>query len=187
MTTLTILIIRHGEKPGETSPGLTIEGRDDEHSLVIRGWQRAGTWTALFGSLANHAYPRPDFVYAANPDKEPTGDHNITQRPYETIIPLGEKLGITPITKFGVGDEEALVAEIIGLTGTVLICWEHKKIGDAILPLVASGQIIPGLPRHWDAERFDVVLRFARDTEQSPWQFRQQFPMLMAGDSAKPL
>ena len=41
---LTILIIRHAEKPDEAwpGPGLTEQGENDTESLVIRGWQRAG-------------------------------------------------------------------------------------------------------------------------------------------------
>jgi hypothetical protein len=68
MTTLTILIIRHGEKLGEAhpGPGLAIKGRADEHSLAIRGWQRDGALASRFGSVGNQTYPRPDFVSAAN-------------------------------------------------------------------------------------------------------------------------
>jgi hypothetical protein len=49
---LTILIIRHAEKPGELwpGPGLSREGKEDEKSLVIRGWERAGAWAVLFGT-----------------------------------------------------------------------------------------------------------------------------------------
>jgi hypothetical protein len=55
MSALTILLIRHAEKPEdpatpELGPGLNEQGAADPHSLVIRGWQRAGTWAALFGS-----------------------------------------------------------------------------------------------------------------------------------------
>ncbi|HKI13800.1 MAG TPA: histidine phosphatase family protein, partial [Roseiarcus sp.] len=52
MSALTILIIRHAEKPGESwpGPGLTAEGAGDKKSLVVRGWQRAGSWSALFGA-----------------------------------------------------------------------------------------------------------------------------------------
>jgi hypothetical protein len=52
MSALTILIIRHAEKTGEIwpGPGLTPEGVVDEKSLVIRGWQRAGSWAVLFGT-----------------------------------------------------------------------------------------------------------------------------------------
>jgi hypothetical protein len=48
MAPLTLLIIRHAEKPGDKpkefgrGPGFTDEGEEDDKSLVIRGWQRAG-------------------------------------------------------------------------------------------------------------------------------------------------
>ena len=70
MPALTLLIIRHAEKPGENwpGPGLTIEGTPDDKSLVIRGWQRAGAWAALFGAgLGGTDYPAPAAIYAANP------------------------------------------------------------------------------------------------------------------------
>jgi hypothetical protein len=52
MSALTLLIIRHAKKPGESWPGsgLTPDGVPDKKSLVIRGWQRAGSWSALFGA-----------------------------------------------------------------------------------------------------------------------------------------
>ncbi|VFU08821.1 protein of unknown function [Methylocella tundrae] len=40
-------------KPGParaSRPGLTPEGSPDKKSLVIRGWERAGSWSALFGA-----------------------------------------------------------------------------------------------------------------------------------------
>ena len=52
---LTLILLRHGEKPDDpVAPplghGLTALGeQDDKHSLVVRGWQRAGAWAALFG------------------------------------------------------------------------------------------------------------------------------------------
>ena len=52
LSDLTMLIIRHAEKPLRDwpGPGLTAAGDQDDKSLVIRGWQRAGAWTALFGA-----------------------------------------------------------------------------------------------------------------------------------------
>ncbi len=70
MSTLTIYIIRHGEKPGEdwSGPGLTNKGEQDNESLVVRGWQRAGAWAALFGAGLDAAeYLVPQAVYAATP------------------------------------------------------------------------------------------------------------------------
>ena len=106
MSALTILIIRHAEKPGESWPGsgLTPDGVPDKKSLVIRGWQRAGCWSALFGAgLGGLDYPAPSLIYAADPNAT-TGDEP-SQRPYETVIPLAARLGLTPDTKFAVGQE----------------------------------------------------------------------------------
>ena len=76
MSMLTIYFIRHAEKPNELwpGPGLTDEGIPDTKSLVIRGWQRAGAWAALFGTgLGQPDYLGPQVVFAAKPgDDAPT-------------------------------------------------------------------------------------------------------------------
>ncbi|MFX0223486.1 hypothetical protein ACL8F0_29125, partial [Pseudomonas aeruginosa] len=67
MDALTLFILRHAEKPGESwpGPGFTADGASDTESLVLRGWQRAGAWTALFGTdLTGGDYAKPDAIYA---------------------------------------------------------------------------------------------------------------------------
>jgi len=192
MSALTILIIRHGEKPDPANPslggGLTQDGAPDDHSLVVRGWQRAGSWAARFGpGAASPDYPTPDIVYAADPNEAPDADDNISKRPYETILPLCDRLQIKPVTKFGVGDEKPMLDEVRTLTGIVLIAWEHKKIGKVILPELAHGQALPQLPHVWDGTRFDVVLRFDRAQSNAGWRFRQMFPRLLSGDTDTPM
>jgi hypothetical protein len=193
MSALTLLIIRHAEKPNEDWPGtgLTEAGTQDDKSLVVRGWQRAGSWAALFGSqLAGNDYPQPDVIYAANPDPPQVRggiEQPVSKRPFETVKPLADRLRLQPVTKWAVGQEAALVSEITSLTGVVLICWEHKRIADRILPQIVNGQALPGLPSKWDGTRFDVMLRFDRPGAGKPWSFRQLFPLLLAGDSDVPL
>ena len=89
MSALTILIIRHAEKPGKSwpGPGLTAEGADDKKSLVVRGWQRAGSWSALFGAgLGGGDFPQPAVIYAANPTAqagdEPSHGRSKPSRPW---------------------------------------------------------------------------------------------------------
>src|ERR1051326_1971230 len=97
MSALTILLIRHAEKPEDPDlgPGLTERGVDDKHSLVVRGWQRAGAWAVLFGSgSASTDFPRPDIVYAATPGGTDAADDSISKRPYETVVPLCQRLNI---------------------------------------------------------------------------------------------
>ena len=191
MSALTILIIRHAEKPHDPKApwpddGLTEGGATDNKSLVVRGWQRAGSWAALFGSgLGGGEYPRPAAIYAADPNST-TGD-DPSQRPFETIRPLAARLNLTPITNHALGDEDNLVKEIVGLTGVVLVSWEHKNIYRYILPAIAKGQTLHGLPTDWDGARFDPVLRFDRAIPGAPWSFRQLFPRLLSGDSDVPL
>jgi hypothetical protein len=188
MAALTILIIRHAEKPGESwpGPGLTAEGADDKKSLVVRGWQRAGSWSALFGAgLGGGDFPQPAVIYAANPTAQ-TGD-DPSQRPFETISPLAARLNLKSVVKFALRQEPSLVAEVVGLTGVVLVSWEHNAIAAAILPAIAHGQTISGMPPKWDGTRFDVVLRFDRSAPGAPWSFRQLFPRLLSGDSDTPM
>lgn len=185
----TIMVIRHGEKPGDPAlgRGLTATGDEDPHSLVVRGWQRAGAWAALFGSGAFGAdFPKPDAIYAANPSG-PANDDDVdadadavSKRPFETILPLSQRLDVAPVTKYGVGDEAAMLDEVGRRGGVVLISWEHKKIGKVIAPTL-------GQRLKWDGTRFDVVLRFDRPDGATQWSFRQLFPKLLAGDSHVPL
>jgi hypothetical protein len=205
MSALSILIIRHAEKPNEAwaGPGMTPEGIADQKSLVIRGWQRAGSWSALFGAgLGGNDFPQPSAIYATNPtavgsddDKEAVipseaathaNRREPSQRPFETIIPLASRLKVTANINYSLGQESELVTEVIGRTGAVLICWEHKAIGESILPAIAGAQVLP-LPRNWDGARYDVVLRFDRAEHGAAWSFRQLFPRLLSGDSDVPM
>lgn len=166
MSALTILIIRHAEKPHDPEApwpggGFTEEGTGDKKSLVIRGWRRAGGWSALFGAeLGGDKFPQPTVIYAANPVS--TSSDEPSQRSFETISPLAARLGVTPITTYALGSEDDLVKEITGLTSVVLVCWEHKATYKKILPAIAKGQPLHGMPTDWKGDRFDVVLRFDR-------------------------
>jgi hypothetical protein len=181
---LSLLIIRHAEKPEENwpGPGLTADGTPDKESLVIRGWQRAGAWAALFGSGVGGAdYPVPAAIYAANP-----AGVGVSQRPFETITALAPRLGITPNTTYAQGQEAGLAQELLGLSGVVLVSWEHKAIVDALVPKIVP--LVSGTPpTHWNGSRFDVVLRFDRADGASGFAFRELFPKLLSGDSDKPL
>jgi len=188
MSALTIFIIRHAEKPKESwpGPGLTAEGIPDDKSLVIRGWQRAGAWSALFGAGLNTDYPPPTVIYAADPNAR-TGDKP-SKRPFETVTPLAGRLGLpSPDTTYALGQEDQLASKIVSLTGVVLVAWEHKAIARAILPAIADGQALSGMPKKWDGTRFDVVLRFDRTFPGVPWSFRQLCPCLLSGDSSTPM
>jgi hypothetical protein len=181
---LTILIIREAERPGQIwpGPGLTGEGKADDKSLIIRGWERAGAWAALFGTLLGaEGYPKPTEIYAANPEAVSLDETSLG--PLQTVVPLSERLGIEPITTYSVGQEAKLVGEILHSSGIALISWEHKGIVEKIAPGIAGEQTIDNLPHKWDEGRYDVVLRFDRISPAAPWSFCQLRPCLLSGDS----
>ena len=139
--------------------------------------------------------PKPGAIYAANPnpgsDDVPAdaaeANTESSQRPFETVTPLADRRKLVPVTTYAVGQEGNLVKEITALSGVVLVCWEHKRIISHIVPKIAGGQALSGLPSKWSGQRFDVVLRFDRETPAGPWSFRQLFPRLLSGDSRTPV
>jgi broad specificity phosphatase PhoE len=189
MSALTVLIIRHAEKPesGSPEPGLGLDGSPDPRSLNLRGWQRAGAWAALFGTgRGGPDYPGPAVIYACDPGDDAT-DAQPSRRPWQTIVPLAERLGLLPQIQWARDEEPQLAADVASLSGTVLICWEHRRIAEALLPALLGNQRVEGAPSAWDKHRFDVVLRLDRPAPEAAWSFRQLFPLLLAGDQNLPL
>jgi hypothetical protein len=188
MDALTLFIIRHAEKPGDEWPGQGLMPNEisDTESLVLRGWQRAGAWTALFGThLTGGDYAKPDVIYAATPGANNFPNQGPSRRPAETISVLAARLKFTPNEGFGKGAEQALVNELLTLTGVALVCWEHKAIISDILPLIPVSKGKP--PSKWEGTRFDVVLRFDRAKGDDKFAFTELFPKLLPGDSDTPL
>ena len=124
-----IMVIRHAEKPAATgSPfGVTADGTQDTESLIVQGWQRAGALGTLFapsrGGLQSPELATPQFLYASG-----IGKHSGSQRPQETITPLGAKLSLSINTNFLKGEEKDMVDDAVSQLGIVLICWEHEAI-----------------------------------------------------------
>jgi len=184
---LTLYIIRHAEKPDEDWPGhgFTIDGQEDKESLVIRGWQRAGAWAAFFGKSVTHQNAlSPQQVFAATPGAPDHLNHGPSRRPAETATPLAQQLKLGLDTTYGKGQEAELVAALLKLSGSILVCWEHKAIVEDILPkLPITGPV----PTKWPGDRFDLVLRLNRPDGADSFSLTQMFPMLLSGDSDKPI
>jgi hypothetical protein len=140
------MIIRHAEKPPKpTKPGpqdVLIDGQSGGgKSLIVRGWQRAGALNAFFAPYqsrpANPNISKPDYIYAGSPDGE-------SARPWETVTPLAAWLGYRQgspqfNTDFTIGGQEPqMVQSVLGLSGTVLICWEHDNIMPNMLQAIHS-------------------------------------------------
>ena len=190
-----IYIIRHGEKPADPEPshhgkppdapfGVDLEGKQSPHSLVPRGWQRAGGLVALFDPAlggAKSGLQTPSVLLSpihGGPGK------NAGHRTYQTIEGLGSRLGIEIDSTFAKGQEAELAASLVSdHSGVVLICWEHHLIPSiaSALPVV-KGTVIPSA---WPKHRFDVVWAFTLvpDAASTQYAFEQIPQLLLSGDS----
>jgi hypothetical protein len=187
-----IMIIRHAEKPPKppnkkgpwdvVSDGQSGSGK----SLIVQGWQRAGALNAFFApykaSPANSAIATPDYIYAATPADE-------SQRPWETVTPLAAWLKYeenTPQfnTSFAIGGGESqMVQSVLGLSGTVLICWEHDNIMPNIMQAIDKAVPITNyasIPNPWPGVFYLV---WVLDLHGTTYKWSSQNQNLIAGDA----
>ncbi len=198
----TIMIIRHAEKPPEppASPppfGVTPDGTQDDRSLSVRGWQRAGALVNLFvpSRLVPSSIKAPQFIYAVKMDGDDEKPRDAAgmrigtkgKRTQQTIAPIAEKLGPTATLNFTFdkGDEAAMIASAMACAGAVLICWVHENIRRIAnqIPMSAATTV----PESWPADvqgngRFDVVWLFEFDTTAGIYRFSHIPQTLLAGD-----
>jgi hypothetical protein len=123
----------------------------------------------------------PTYVYAAKSDAADDDDSH-SMRPIETVTPLAEKLATSDPTfslnvNFAVGQENALIADVLARAGIVLIAWEHHHI-----PLIGA-KLSSDVPNKWPGGRFDLVWIFLRAASES-YIFSQVPQLLLAGDEA---
>ncbi|MEO8544921.1 MAG: hypothetical protein ABI434_15135 [Burkholderiaceae bacterium] len=173
-----IMFIRHGEKPrkdGSTPLGVTPDGAPDIHSLTVRGWIRAGALTRFFGS-AHDGIETPNVIFAASAgdDASPHG-----RRPSQTVTPLSLAHGIRLDTRFAVGSERVVAAEILRQDGAVLVCWEHHNIS----LIVAALGIDNEATTNWPDDRFDLIWLF-QSPEPRPYSFTLMNQALLDGDAS---
>lgn len=187
-----IMIIRHAEKPpnppNKKGPwDVQADGKSGAgKSLIVQGWQRAGALNAFFAPYkakpAKSSIATPDYIYAATPVKE-------TQRPWETVTPLAAWLKYRPNTpqfntsfKVG-GGESQMVESVLGLSGTVLICWEHDHIMPDIMQAIDKAVPIrnyASIPNPWP-DVFYLVWVLELKGKKYKWSSHKQH--LIAGDA----
>lgn len=184
-----IMLIRHAEKPIPANPrskppapaykGIDIYGKRDDDSLIPRGWQRAGALIRLFTSSSG-PLPEPQFLFAPNQFGKGT-----SKRPYETITPLSQKLGIRinpPKTKYAKTDYAAMLTAATSCKGMVLIAWEHGEI-----PELAAWILKNNSAPKWPGDRFDIVWVFDLDGSSGTYTFNQVPQLLLEGDLPTPI
>ncbi len=169
-----IAIIRHGEKPPPIPPphGIDETGTQHAHSLIVRGWQRAGALVNFFCVPLNPTMRCPTRLYSP-PRHGLDGDHG---RPNETILALAEKLNLAIDTTYVLDEEQALVTRVLSAAGVVLISWEHKRI-----PKIANAILGREIAPEWPGDRFDLVWVFDLQPDGG-YTFRQVPQLLLSGD-----
>lgn len=157
-----IMIIRHGEKPSDSS----------DHHLNDVGRARAQKLADLFGmNPPRVGLYRPDRLYASE-------GQTASRRPVETLQPLSDLTHMPEITKFDAAHGADLAKEIKGLNGVTLVCWAHTELVGIPKGL---GTVSPKPPSSWPDDRFDVVWVFVRQSDGS-WKFTQVPELVLAGD-----
>ncbi len=156
-----LMFIRHAEKQPETGPppyGVTGDGEQDQHSLSVRGWERAGAIVPFFRLAWARGIEPPDAIYASKVGASIliADGHDISNslRPQQTVTPLvaamNPQKGLQ--TPYAVGEEAALAQAIrVNENGNVLVAWEHHHIPDIAEAFSSEA------PSSWPDSRFDIV------------------------------
>ena len=187
MADLTVLIIRHAEKPEPGGDGgIDGSGTPDPKSLTPRGWQRAGAWVEMFApSLGSQdVLQQPATIYASAPATHTEiavgNSGSKSRRPLETVTPLAARLGIQVNLDFKKGQESELAAAVSATSGIALICWQHEDIA-AIATAIAPH--VPNIPTSWPGDRFNLIFQLKRSGNNGNWAFSQLAPVMLQGDS----
>jgi hypothetical protein len=116
-----IVILRHGEKPGDPDSPDTAA----EPDLAPAGVKRAN---ALVGDIPARFGRPPDFLVAA-------ASSNVSHRPVETLQPLADSLGFLAdrfIVTYANHDHPQLANDLLNdsrfASKLVIVCWHHGNI-----------------------------------------------------------
>ncbi len=163
ISTQTIVLLRHGEKP---AAGLG--------QLNCRGLNRALKLPAVIAAK----FGKPDAIFAPNPSelKDDKGTSYAYVRPLATVEPSAISFGLPVDTRFGFEEIDKLdkaLQEPVYRNATVLVGWEHKQIVKLVRHIIAeNGGEKRAVPK-WPGDDFDslYVLRITRDGDKSAVKF----------------
>ncbi|KAG9253634.1 uncharacterized protein F5Z01DRAFT_657806 [Emericellopsis atlantica] len=109
----TVYLIRHGEKPDDEGIGLSPQGV-----------QRAQCLRSVFGAGSQY-----NIGHIMAQEYKASGKR---KRPYDTVLPLANDLGLTVDVSCD-RDDEKCVADVVDDykgSGNILICWEHDALNN---------------------------------------------------------
>jgi hypothetical protein len=178
------MLIRHAEKPAKDSApyGVTAKGERSKESLEVRGWQRAGALASLLapnnGHFQHTSLAKPQFLYASKPLRR-----RGSRRPFETLVPLAQKLAIRINSSFPRGDFDSMVEEAVSCKGVVLICWQREYIPEIAAQILGSN----AAPMSWPDDCYDMIWVFDLLPSRTKYSFKQVPQKLLAGDLSSPI
>jgi len=163
-----LLIIRHGEKPIPGSiVGITANGDADDHSLIVRGWVRAGALIAFFTS---GKVPRATAVVASQGTTK-------SRRPAQTVTYVAAALGLPLIIKYDIEVQIKETAAFLNARhGTTIVSMEHQSVVPLLEEMGANTPF-----GDWPDNRFDILVVATR-VGAGKWVVTQRPQLLLPGD-----
>lgn len=141
----TIVIVRHGEKPGRGLGQLSCQGLNRALKLP---------------DVLLSKYGNPVGIYAPNPaiGKVDEGVSYAYIRPLATIEPLAIRAGLPVNLNWGMRDISPLAGQLMAQTdGTFVVAWEHHY-GEKLARRLMSGYgENPAAIPEWDNADFDSI------------------------------
>lgn len=127
----TVYLIRHGEKPASGN------------GLSAQGQKRAQCLRTVFGGTSQYrighimAQTPKSGIIPATFDILLVTDTRLDgkrKRPYDTVKPLADDLGLTVDTSCDRDDAKCVEDVVKGYkgTGNILICWEHDALSEIV-------------------------------------------------------
>jgi broad specificity phosphatase PhoE len=147
----TLIFVRHGEKPANSSGQLT-----------CKGLNRA---LALPDVLLNR-YGKPDFIFAAGPKENKTGS---SLRALSTIMPTAVRVGLPIGIQFHADDIAGLQQELLSdkyQNSRIFIAWEHKNLDKAVKNIVAARGGDANMVPKWPGSDFDSIFVVTLDQDK---------------------
>jgi len=130
---LTVVIIRHGEKNEATG------------NLSCKGLHRA----LLLPHVLNAKFNRLSSLYVPTVG---SGKMTTHARMFQTAGPLAVQDNLPINSKYAVDDADGLAKELFKRTGLVMVVWEHENI-----PGIAAALGVKDKHLRWDGSDFDSI------------------------------
>jgi hypothetical protein len=154
VTTETIVLIRHAEKPS-----------DDLGQLSTKGLNRS---LALPNVLVGK-FGKPDYLFAPDPAAQNKGFSYV--RPLATIEPTAIELGLPVNTQIGytaIADLQTELTQPRYSGKTIFVAWEHAYLDEFAKSLVQAYGVDPTTVPAWPGSDFDTIFVIRLQRSASP-------------------